>query len=488
MEKENNALFIIFGGSGDLAKRKLYPALFRLFLSGSLKTNFAVIGTSRRNWPDEYYQNIVFTAIKDVGTASDEMRHDFSRHFFYQANDVTDLSHFQILKQRAQKITQEWQIVGPWIYYLAMSPNFFGTIASNLARSNFLDPAHPNRLVIEKPFGHDLASAKELNQAIQKAFTEADIYRIDHYLGKEMVQNILPWRFSNPLIRAIWNRDFISNFQITLAEQVGVEERAGYYEQAGALRDMFQNHIAQLISLLIMAEPKSLQTADLVQSKAFALQNITELTQADLAHNFVRGQYAAAAGLNGYRQEDGVAVNSQIETYVAGKLTSASGPLLNVPVYFRTGKRLKQKMTRIDVVFKTTAAGIYPTKNTQMPPNVLTILIDPRGGFKFSYQTKAIGDRQDLQGSALKREFSITERQQMPEAYQRLFHDVLNGDKTNFVQWHQLCASWKITDQVNNYWQDRQPTPDFFYPAGSMGPKAADELLAKDGHFWIYRG
>lgn len=488
MEKENNALFIIFGGSGDLAKRKLYPALFRLFLSGSLKTNFAVIGTSRREWPDDYYQNIVYLAIKNVGEASDDVRRKFIKHFFYQANDVTDLNHFQILKKRSQSIADKWQITGAWIYYLAMSPNFFGTIAENLAKSNFLDTNHPNRLVIEKPFGHSLSSAQELNRSIQKAFSENDIYRIDHYLGKEIVQNILPLRFSNPLIKGIWNQKFISNFQITLAERVGVEQRAGYYEEAGALRDMFQNHIAQLISLLTMDEPASLQTTDLVQSKAQALSNIQELDYKNISKNFVRGQYTVGSGFKGYREEEGVAADSQIETYVAGKLNPYTGPLKGIPIYFRTGKRLKQKVTRIDVVFKESTNNIYQSKTISEIPNVLTILVDPISGFKLNYQSKAIGDRQDLQKFSLTREFNDTERQKMPEAYQRLFHDVLNGDKTNFVQWNQLCASWRITDQVINCWNKQQIPTDFFYPAGSMGPKAADNLLAKDHHFWVFRG
>ncbi|BDR58842.1 glucose-6-phosphate dehydrogenase [Xylocopilactobacillus apicola] len=482
--EEKKTLFIIFGGSGDLARRKLYPALFRLFLAGTLNEHFAVIGTSRRSWPDEYYQNIVLDSIAKVNGATQDDRQNFAKHFFYQANDVTDVGHYKVLKHRAREIAQKFQIDGPWLYYLAMAPTLFGTITENLARCEFLENSHPNRLVIEKPFGHDYLSAKTLNEEIQKAFPEKDIYRIDHYLGKEIVQNIVPFRFSNPLIKSIWNSKFISNIQITLAEKVGVEERAGYYEQAGALRDMFQNHISQLMMLSSMEEPVSLEANDFVEQKYRVLASLKPLNQQDLLNNFVRGQYCASKEMPGYREEAGVDPKSNVETFVAGKLELQTPSLKGVPIYFRTGKRLKEKETRIDVVFKAPETGPYlDAKN-----NVLTIFIDPSSGISLKYNAKSIGDTKILSHFEMQRLYTEEERHQMPEAYQRLFHDVLNGDKTNFVQWEELCASWKLTDQIVNYWHQQPLADSEFYAAGSLGPRSANDLLANDHNYWIYQG
>lgn len=481
--KEKKSLFIIFGGSGDLARRKLYPALFRMFLNGTIQKHFAVIGTSRRSWPDEYYQNIVLESISKVGGANESDRQLFIKHFFYQSNDVNDIDHYKVLKNRASQISKKFKIDdGTWVYYLAMAPKLFGIITSNLANSNFLNGDHPNRLVIEKPFGHDLGSAKELNEQVKQAFAEDDIYRIDHYLGKEIVQNIVPVRFGNLLFKRIWNRNFISNIQVTLAEQVGVESRAGYYENSGAMRDMFQNHITQLVTLLTMEEPKSLSPDDFVASKSQVLLNIKPLTAYDLKHNFIRGQYKSGNEMVGYRSESDVDPNSNTETFVAGKLEIEKGSLADVPIYFRTGKRMKAKVSRIDVVFKNHNSDLYPDNVN----NVFTILIDSEQGFQLRYNAKKIGDTKEINNFELERLDNEADHLEIPEAYQRLFHDVLIGDKTNFVQWKELCASWKLTDQVIDYWRDKPLMPTDFYEAGSMGPETAQELLAKDNNYWIY--
>lgn len=480
MSTKQQALFIIFGGTGDLAKRKLYPALFALYQKGIINENFAVIGTARRPWTDQHFQAVVCESLPEQDAAA---ARKFAAHFYYQSHNVNDTEHYVTLKKLAQKLDEKYQIGGNRLFYLAMSPRFFGTIAQHLKSQEIVTADGYNRVIIEKPFGHDYQSAAELNQSISKYFSEDDVFRIDHYLGKEMVQNILAIRFGNNIFNSLWNNRYIDNLQITLSESLGVEERAGYYETAGALRDMVQNHILQIVSLLTMKMPTTYSEADIRREKICALKALKVYQPQEVAENFVRAQYQAANGLKGYRQEDQIASDSQTETFVAGKLKVASENFAGVPIYIRTGKRLRQKATRIDVIFKPVPGNIFADQN--LADNILTIKVEPEGKVSLQVNVKKIGQGYQLQEQQLDLSPENRNGQQIPEAYEKLLLDALAGDATNFTHWEEVAYSWKFVDAIRQAWDNSQQ-PLVEYPCGSMGPKQADELLAIDHRHWIY--
>ncbi len=377
-----------------MAKRKLYPALFQLFNRGELQDHFAVIGTARRPWSDDYYQEIVTAAVTNLPQATPKKVAAFASHFYYQSHDVTDAEHYVTLKTLAQKLDDKYGVGGNRLYYMAMAPNFFGTIASHLKSEKLLTDDGFNRLVIEKPFGHDYESAKTLNDSISATFNEDQIYRIDHYLGKEMIQALLALRFGNQFFEPVWSNKYIDNIQVTLAEVVGVEERAGYYETAGALRDMVQNHIMQLLAYLTMKKPTAF-TADAVHAAKDEVFNaLHPYTVAEASANFIRAQYTEATidgkTVPGYRQEDGVAPDSMTETFVAGKLQLDMPEWRGVPIYVRTGKRLTQKSTQVTITFKPTAPNILqPTARTSQTNSPSTLNQRKGTAFKSTGRTWA---------------------------------------------------------------------------------------------------
>ena len=490
---DQKALFVIFGGTGDLAYRKLYPALFNLYEKGYLKDNFAVIGTARRPWSDDHYHEVVRNSIEDAGRDSgrtnDKLLCDFASHFYYQSHNVDDVDHYVALKTLAEKLDEKYSIDGNRIFYMAMAPRFFGTIAKHLKDQQLLTTNGGfNRLIIEKPFGRDYASAKELNDAISGSFNEDQIFRIDHYLGKEPIQSIAGLRFGNSLFNSMWNKNHIDNIQITLAESLGVEERAGYYETSGALRDMVQNHIMQIISLLTMEEPAVFDSAHLSAKKIEALQNIQMLKPEDVDQQFVRGQYGSNPQNTQlpYRDEEGTDDHSDIETYVAGKLVTKNPSLAGVPIYLRTGKRMTKKSTQINIVFKNDDENIFsddPAKALQT--NILTLHIAPDQGFTLQFNTKTGSNGYELSPVHLRYRKTPAEKAVIPDAYESLIRDALLGDKTNFAHWSEVSQAWKIVDVVRQVWDSQKP--DFpNYESGSMGPKAADDLLARDGRRWVF--
>lgn len=479
MRTKQQALFIIFGGTGDLAKRKLYPALFELYRKGILSEHFAVIGTARRPWSDEHYQTVVRNSV----SADDQQQiNEFSKHFCYQSHNVNDTKHYVTLKKLAERLDQKFKIGGNRLFYLAMSPRFFGTIAGHLKSQKIVTADGYNRMIVEKPFGRDFKSANELNQAIGQYFAEKDVFRIDHYLGKEMVQNIFALRFGNNIFRSLWNSRYIDNIQITLSESLGVEERAGYYETAGALRDMVQNHILQIVSLLTMNMPASYSETDIRREKICALKALKVYQPQEVKQNFVRAQYVAANGLKGYRQEDQIDPQSQTETFAAGKIFVENENFSNVPIYIRTGKRLQTKATRIDIIFKAVPGNIFTTQ--QLADNILTIKVEPEGEISLQVNTKKVGQGYQLQQQQFNL-FPADKHQLIPEAYEKLLADALVGDATNFTHWEEVAYSWKFVDAVRHAW-DQQKAALATYPCGSMGPKQADQLLAADGRHWIF--
>lgn len=390
---EKTALFTIFGGTGDLAKRKLYPSLFRLYKKGNLGDHFAVIGTARREWSDDYYREIVRETIADLNPSEEEAT-AFASHFYYQSHNVNDTEHYDTLKELSDKLNEKYQLQGNRIYYLAMAPQFFGTIVNHLKSQNILTEDGFDRLIIEKPFGTDYESAHQLNNEIRAVFPEDDIFRIDHYLGKEMIQNISAIRFANNIFESQWNNRYIDNVQITFAESLGVEDRGGYYENSGALKDMVQNHILQVLALLAMEPPVTFSEKEIRSEKVKALKAIRLYTEEEALKNFVRGQYGPGslddASFAGYRQEANVAEDSQTETFVAGKFYIDNFRWSGVPFYIRTGKRLTEKGTRINIVFKQVPINVFKddveecTQKNDLPPNVLTIYIQPTEGFSMT--------------------------------------------------------------------------------------------------------
>lgn len=492
---DQRALFIIFGGTGDLAYRKLYPSLFRLYEKGYLKENFAVIGTARRPWSDDHFHEVVLNAIaddgRDVERTNTEMARKFASHFYYQSHNVDDAEHYVNLKNLADKLDAKYELNGNRVYYLAMAPRFFGTISSHLKDQNLLTENGFNRLIIEKPFGRDYKTAKELNDSVSGSFAEDQIFRIDHYLGKEPIQSIAALRFGNQIISSLWNKEHIDNIQVTLAESLGVEERAGYYETAGALRDMVQNHIMQIVSLLTIEKPDVYDASHLRDKKVEALNNIQLYSIDEAKKNFVRGQYGEDANQTqaSYRDEEGTDEHSQIDTFVAGKLISHNPTLEGVPVYVRTGKRLAKKTTQINVVFKNLDTDIFHNVEDSdaigLQDNVLTIYIEPEMGYTLKLNTKYGNQGYNINPVHLRYRKTPEEKAKIPDAYERLIHDALRGDKTNFAHWHEVSRAWKLVDVIREAWDSEDANfPN--YESGSMGPKAADELLTNDGRNWVF--
>jgi len=481
MSHNKKALFIIFGGTGDLAYRKLYPALYKLYKNNYLNENFAVIGTARREWSDSYYQEVVFDSIQEI-KKSDEDAKQFASHFRYQSHNVNDTENYISLLKLADQLDEEYDIEGNRVFYLSVSPSFFGTVSSHLRAENLITKNGFNRLIIEKPFGTDFVNSDALNNDILESFTEEQIYRIDHYLGKEMIQMLLALRFGNPLFKQIWNKNFISNIQVTLAEDIGVEERGAYYEQSGALRDMVQNHVLQIVSFLFMNEPESNDSKSIRKAKVEALKDLKAINKENINLNFVRGQYSTSiedSEILDYISEHEVDPESDVETFVAGKIESAHENWEGVPLYIRTGKRMRTKKTQIDIVFKQTTTNFFP-KN-EVKNNILSIHIGPDEGLSLQLNNKKIGHAFDIEPVHLTYKPSAD----APDDYERLILSALTGDKTNFVHWDELAESWKYIDSIREAWIEAD-SPLYLYEANTNGPKEANELLENDENNWFW--
>lgn len=475
-------VMIIFGGSGDLAHRKLYPALFNLYEQGLIHDNFAVIATARRPWSHDFLRQQICDAVHETHAEVNE--NDlvaFASHFYYQSHDVTNIEHYETLKNLAQELDDRYSAQGNRIFYMAMAPKFFGTIAEHI-KDQHLTSTGFKRIVVEKPFGRDLASAEELNQQITASFAEDDIFRIDHYLGKEMIQNILPMRLTNPLIKNIWNNQNIKNVQVTLAEQLGVEARGGYYETSGALRDMVQNHIFQIITLLAMPEPRDLTSQSIHEAKQKLLDSMVIPTEDEIARHFVRGQYLGSDVTFGYRQEPNVAADSNTETFVAGEVKFKKGPLADLPIYFRTGKEMREKKNRIDIVLKH-MSNQYGKAHS----NNISIIIDPQMQIFITINGKKINEP-GIRRENLSYGFTSEDQKQVSDGYERLLHDVFVNDSTNFTHWSELKNYWKLIDHIEETWQkdnENGQEPEQYLPY-RMGPKSANKIFESPTERWIY--
>jgi glucose-6-phosphate 1-dehydrogenase len=480
------SLIMIFGATGDLAIRKLFPSLYRLFERGKLD-KFAVIGVARRTLSNDNFQKSVKDSVLSALGEKDNLD-EFISHFYYQSHDVTDSNSYALLKKLADEIDGNYHLEGNRIFYLAMAPEFFGPIALHLKSDGLTKVKGYKRLVIEKPFGHDLASAIELNKKIRSAFTEKEVYRIDHYLGKEMVRNIEVIRFANAIFEPLWNNRYISNIQITSSETLGVEERGRYYETSGALRDMLQNHMLQMVALLAMEPPIKLTTDEIRSEKVRVFRALRPVEGDQVNDYFVRGQYGTGSINNeqvpAYRAEPMVNKESNTETFVAGKIKIDNFRWAGVPFYIRTGKRLTRKSTKIVVQFKDSPMNLYYQTEKMLNPNLLVIHIQPEEGITLHLNAKKAGGHLDAQEVKLSFANKSMNGMNTPEGYEKLLLDCMRGDATNFTHWDEVAYSWSFVDKISEAWENTKA--DFFpnYQSGTMGPNAADELLKKDGYFW----
>jgi glucose-6-phosphate 1-dehydrogenase len=488
-----NAL-VVFGASGDLTRRKLLSSLFELYKRDLLAQQFYLLGCGRKELSDETFREIAQKTIKQKAESpSSEQLKTFTNKLYYTSGDYGDASLYKNIKDKLTELNKKHKVDGTHIFYLAVPPFLYGTIVENLraaglSRATLPDARHQARLVVEKPFGRDLQSAIELNQTIGGCFDESQIYRIDHYLGKDTVQNILIFRFANIIFEPVWNRDYIDSVQITIAESIGIEHRASYYDKSGALRDMFQNHMLQMLALVAMEPPISFEADRLRDEKVKVLRAIRPIDFNQWNQLLVRGRYGPGM-INGekvpsYLEEPGVDPNSKTETFVAAKLFIDNWRWKGVPFYLRTGKRLARKDTEITVTFKKIPHSMFVSAGLgDVPSNVLILQIQPQEGISLSFQAKQPGSKICM--SALNMNFNYADvfGVRMPEAYQRLLLDCMVGDQTLFNRYDGVEIAWQLLTPVIEAWQSN-PSEPYEYPAGSESFPQADRLIEADGRKW----
>lgn len=491
--KSQPTVFVIFGGTGDLNARKLAPALYNLYLEGWLPEQFALIGTGRTKLSDEEFQGRMLADINEfsrTGKVADDKWAGFGPHVRYQAADVQNADTYRDFAKLIKGYEKEWKTPANVIYYLAVAPNFFPIIAENLAKAGLTEDTERTRIVIEKPFGHDLDSAKELNALLARIFQEKQIYRIDHYLGKETVQNIMAFRFANAIMEPLWNREHIEHVQISVTENLGVGERTGYYDGSGALRDMIQNHLLQLLCIVAMEPPVRFTAEEVRDRKVDVLRAMRRFTPETVREQAVRGQYGAGwlegQQVPGYREEPGANPASNTETFAAVKFFVDNWRWKGVPFYLRTGKRLHRSASVITIQFKEVPHFIFPPETAEtMRQNRLIISIQPEMSIRLQVQAKRPGVDMMLNTVDMVFDYKGTYQTQAPEAYETLLLDVMMGDQTLFMRADQVEEAWDLVMPILNSWQNRisQNFPN--YSADSWGPEDAEALVAKDGYHWF---
>lgn len=492
--KDSSAtLFILFGGTGDLSKRKVIPALYNLFLDHWLPEKFAIIGTSRSSLTDEKYREELLSGVNKYsrrGKAKKEEWAEFSSHICYQAADIKKTSDYKILSETVDKYKTEWKQTPLVLYYCAVAPQLFGAIAENIEKSKLVNDPETTRIIVEKPFGRDFETARELNEKLLSIFDENQIYRIDHYLGKEVVQNIMAFRFANTILEPLWNRNYIEHVQISVTEQIGIGTRGNYFDQAGILRDMVQNHLFQLLCIIAMEPPINFKPDEVRDRKVDVLKAMRKIEPGKVEQIAARGQYSSGwikgKEVKGYRQEKDVDPNSNTETYAALKLHIDNWRWKGVPFYLRTGKRLFKTASVITIQFHEVSHNIFQREDRGMPQkNRLVISIQPDMAILFQLQNKVSGLEMNLDTVDLAFDYSENKNSETPEAYETLLLDCINGDQTLFMRADQVEAAWKFIAPILDYWEKNKISNFPNYSADSRGPENAEALIAKDGFHWL---
>src|SRR5574341_450483 len=480
---------VILGATGDLTHRKLVPAIFDLFCDNKWPRSFAIVGFARRPQSDEGFRADLRAAVNEFArnkpTDASEWG-NFAQRFYYHQAEFHDANGYQRLAQRLDQIDAERGTQGNRLYYLATGPEHYATIVEQLGAAKLARGEKGwRRVIIEKPFGRDLASACELNRQVLAVFDESQVYRIDHYLGKETVQNIFAFRFANTIFEPLWNRNYIDHVQITAAESVGVEGRGGYYDTAGALRDMVQSHLLQLVSLTAMEPPVSFDANSVHGEKVKVLRALWTMSPEEMVTQTVRGQYGPGKNMPGYREEPRVAKDSTAETYVALKLNIENWRWAGVPFYLRTGKRLPRRVTEIMIQFKDVPHPLFSKESApSIEPNVLALRIQPDEGIHLKFAAKQPGLTNQLREVKMDFYYKTAFGGAPGDAYETLLLDAMRGDSTLFNRRDEVESAWTLITPILEHWQN-SPPPDFpNYAAGAWGPKAADEFIARDGRKW----
>jgi glucose-6-phosphate 1-dehydrogenase len=498
-ETPEPSAIVIFGASGDLTSRKLIPSLFNLFCKNLLPQDFYIVGCARSVLTDEAFSQKVEGAVRERSDeVPDSKCGEFTDHCFYLSGNYDDPALYKQLGDHLVTLDKKFKTEKNHIFHLATPPTVYPAIIENLGNSGLAKEETEDsglvHVVIEKPFGRDLDTAMELERILRESFKEHQIYRIDHYLGKETVQNILLFRFANAIFEPIWNRRYIDNVQITVAESLGVEHRAGYFEHAGLLRDMFQNHMLQMLSLVGMEPPISFDADRVRDEKVKLLRAIRPFPADEFESLIVRGQYGPGKldgkTVPGYTNEEGVAQDSGVETFVSAKLTVENWRWQGVPFYLRGGKRLGRKASKIAVQFKSVPHSMfYPMTPDDLIPNILVFHVQPEEGITLQIQAKHPGPKLCMDALEMKFHYSDVIKESLPDAYERLLLDCMLGDQTLFIRHDDMEVSWALITPVLKAWEgdpDRKRTGKLhIYPSGSWGPGAAEELLSRDNRSWI---
>ena len=496
-KKPHACVVVIFGASGDLTRRKLIPALYNLALEKRLPERFAVVGYARSEMTDEVFRDKMREAVEEfsrTGLKDGETWNRFASTLYFVRGGYDGGDGFSKLKEFVDGFDRGSRVLPVRIFYLAIPPDLYGTAieriaAAGLATKESTDGEARTRLVVEKPFGTDLQTARELNRRIHEVFDERQIYRIDHYLGKETVQNIMVLRFANAVFEPIWNRRYVDHVQITAAETVGVENRGGYYEQAGVVRDMFQNHLLQLLCMTAMEPPVGLDADSVRDEKGKLLKSVRPVASEEVGTAAVRGQYGPGRmdgqEVVGYRQEPGVAKNSTTVTYAAIRFFIDNWRWEGVPFYLRSGKRLAKRVTEVAIEFKRPPLLLFKSHAVEdVNPNVLVMRIQPDEGVSLTFEVKPPGH--DMVIRPLSLDFSYAEAfgNSPPEAYETLLEDCIEGDSTLFTRHDWVELAWSLVDPIIQVWNLSKPRNFPNYEAGSWGPREADEFMAREGRRW----